>query len=297
MLENLKLRPCYDGFVYLADAAQGLPWLATHHHPELELNLVVRGSITYVVGRHRSTFRPGDLLWLYPAQPHRLIDRSPDAKYYVAVFKPSLVRRTCRDPRYADLRGARPPGQGVPHATLAPAALDLLRLTMDSLIEGVPDAEKLNREAGFGTTPGFRFEHRDPVGLNAGLQHLLLLARRCQASSAARTRRTLVLHPAVTTALDLLGRGTELPLEELSRRCAATPAYLSRLFAREVGTPLTRYRQALRLEKFWNHYRRPPRKTMAEAAYAAGFGSYPQFYKVFRQAYGRGPREGSTAEN
>lgn len=29
---------------------------------------------------------------------------------------------------------------------------------------------------------------------------------------------------------------------------------------------------------------------MSEAVYAAGFGSYAQFYKVFTQAYGRGPR-------
>ena len=28
---------------------------------------------------------------------------------------------------------------------------------------------------------------------------------------------------------------------------------------------------------------------MLEAAYAAGFGSYAQFYKVFVQAYGTGP--------
>jgi methylphosphotriester-DNA--protein-cysteine methyltransferase len=27
-----------------------------------------------------------------------------------------------------------------------------------------------------------------------------------------------------------------------------------------------------------------------EAVYAAGFGSYPQFYKVFAEIYGQGPR-------
>ena len=30
---------------------------------------------------------------------------------------------------------------------------------------------------------------------------------------------------------------------------------------------------------------------MTHAAYAAGFGSYAQFHRVFTQAYGRGPRE------
>ena len=292
MLQDLKLRPRYDGFVFLADAQQGIPWLATHHHPELELNLVVRGSITYVVGRHRCTFHPGELLWLYPAQPHRLVDRSRDARYYVCVFKPRLVRALCRVAPYADLRGEKPTHPGVRHAVLGPEALNLLRLNMQSLTEGIPDPLRLNREAGFGTSPDFRFEHRDPDGLNAGLRHLLLLARRCEAGASGRSGSAVPLHPAVLAALELIGRGDESALSALARRCGTSAAHLSRLFAREVGIPLTRYRQSVRLERFWTCYRQPPRKTIAEAAFAAGFGSYAQFYKVFRQLYGRGPRAG-----
>src|SRR5687768_13889385 len=49
MLVRLKLRRIYDGFLYLAEAARNPPLLKSHHHVELELNLLVRGSITYVV--------------------------------------------------------------------------------------------------------------------------------------------------------------------------------------------------------------------------------------------------------
>jgi hypothetical protein len=43
MLENLKLSKRYDGFLYLAEAKRNPPKLKSHHHVELELNLVVRG--------------------------------------------------------------------------------------------------------------------------------------------------------------------------------------------------------------------------------------------------------------
>ena len=37
-------------------------------------------------------------------------------------------------------------------------------------------------------------------------------------------------------------------------------------------------------------YRKSGQRTVTEAVYAAGFGSYAQFYKVFTNAYGHGPR-------
>jgi AraC-like DNA-binding protein len=50
------------------------------------------------------------------------------------------------------------------------------------------------------------------------------------------------------------------------------------------------------LSRFFEQYQRSDQKTITEAVYAAGFGSYAQFYKVFTQAYGRGPREALGAE-
>src|SRR5688572_17334003 len=90
MLENLKLSDRYDGFLFLAEAARNPPVLKPHHHLELELNVVRRGEITYVVGGQRYRFGQRSLLWMYPAQEHQMVDRTDDAEYYVAVFKPQL---------------------------------------------------------------------------------------------------------------------------------------------------------------------------------------------------------------
>jgi len=99
MLEDLKLGERYDGFLFLAEAARNPPVLGSHRHIELELNLVVEGTITYVVRGRRFTFGKRSLLWMFPAQEHQLVDRTGDAQYYVAVFKPELLRAACRGSR------------------------------------------------------------------------------------------------------------------------------------------------------------------------------------------------------
>jgi len=287
VLENLKLGSRYDGFLFLAESARNPPVLRSHHHVELELNVVVRGTITYVVGGRRFTLGQRTLLWMYPAQEHQLVDRSDDAQYYVAVFKPSLIAATCRGPNYAGLKRDKMESEGVLHTVLEPAAFDLIRKTMEVLVADGLDPDILNRELGFGVESDFSFEHGDPDGLNAGLRHLLLLCWRNQQGR----HESVALHPAVRKALELLSEGEwEHDLGRLARRCGVSEAYLSRIFGRQVGVPLNRYRNSVRLGRFLEHYRQPEQKTITEAMYAAGFGSYAQFYKVFTQAYGRGPR-------
>jgi hypothetical protein len=45
----------YDGLMYLADASRNLQSLRSHNHIELEVNLLVQGTSTYVVdGLHFS---------------------------------------------------------------------------------------------------------------------------------------------------------------------------------------------------------------------------------------------------
>ncbi len=290
MLENLKLGPEYDGFLFLAEAARNPPALKSHHHVELELNLVVQGKVSYVVGGRRFTFARRTLLWMFPAQEHRLVDRTDDAQYYVAVFKPELIARSCRGEAYAGLKRDDVPGEGVLHTMLDAESFDLTRRTMDAMMTGSLDADLLNREAGFGVGSDFAFAHGDPDGLNAGLHHLLLLCWRCHRSGKA-LGGAVALHPAVRKALDLLSEADwEGDFGALAARCGVSEAYLSRVFARQIGVPLSRYRNSVRLCRFWEMYRKPEQRTISEAVFAAGFGSYAQFFKVFTQAYGVGPR-------
>jgi AraC-like DNA-binding protein len=290
VLQDLKLDPVYDGFLFLAESARNPPSLRSHHHAEIELNIVARGTVTYVAAGQRLTFGPRSLLWMFPAQEHQLVDRTNDAQYYVAVFKPDLIARSCHGEVYKALKRKKSEGGRVLHTVLDPETFGFLRRMLADIMDGSIDPDILNREAGFGVGSDFRYRHDDPDGLNAGLHHLLLLCWRIQ--QACTTRQSSVsLHPSISKAITLLGNDSwSGSLGHLAKECGLSEAHFSRMFARQVGVPLSRYRNSLRLARFWEYFRRPAKPTILEAVYAAGFGSYAQFYKVFADAYGEGPR-------
>jgi AraC-like DNA-binding protein len=291
MLVDLKLGREYDGLLYLAEPARNLQRIESHHHAELELNLVVQGTITYVMNGCRFTFSPRTILWLFPEQEHQLVDRSENALFYVVAFKPSLIEKSCHTAAYQGLKNSPDRQDHILSAVLDPKSFDLIARILDSLMQGSLDADLLNREAGFGPASNFHFAHHDPDALNAGLHYLLLLCWSKQFGGQAR-RDAVSLHPAVRRALKLLSEDeNEQDLAGLATACGASKSYLSRTFHRQIGVPLNRYRNSLRLARFFEQYRRPGQATLSEAVYAAGFGSYAQFYKVFTQAYGCGPRQ------
>jgi AraC-like DNA-binding protein len=290
MFVSLKLGTEYDGLLYEAQSTN-FPRMQSHSHLELELNVVVQGTITYVMNGRRFTFSPRTLLWLFPWREHQLVDRSDNARFYVAVFKPELIAKSCRTAAYEGLKSEANERDDILSMLLDPKSFDLICKTVDWLMRDSLDPALLNREAGFGATSDFHFEHHDPDALNAGLHYLLLLCWRSHLAGVA-TKNAVDLHPAVRRALKLLSEcNTEQDLGVLAKACGASKSYLSRTFNRQVGVSLNRYRNSLRLSRFVEEYRQSDQKNIAEAAYAAGFGSYAQFYKVFTQAYGRGPRE------
>lgn len=188
-------------FAFLAEDAHGVPWLKTHHHRELEINLVVRGSVTYVIGQSCCTFPQGELFWLFPGQPHR------------------LVRSCCHSAENQLLLDERPPRNAVLHYTLSPSAFSLVCQRISSVMEGGRDAVTLNREAGFGLSPDFCYEHRNPNFLNAGLAQLLLFCWGRQRASAD-LERAVRLHQSVLKALEIIrGESSEVDFENMARQC------------------------------------------------------------------------------
>jgi AraC-like DNA-binding protein len=225
---------------------------------------------------------------MFPAQEHQLVDRSNDAENYVAVFKPGLIEQACHSKPYQGLKRKR--AEAVLHSVLDPETFDFLCRMMDQVMVGSVDPDILNRESGFGVGSSFRYRHGDPDGLNAGLRHLLMLSWRLQQSGASQ-RRPVSLHPSISKAIEILGDDAwSGSLGQLARQCGLSEAHFSRTFALQIGVPLNRYRNSLRLARFWEQYRKPVQPTILEAVFAAGFGSYAQFFKVFTGAYGQGPR-------
>jgi AraC-like DNA-binding protein len=264
MREELALRPAVDGRVVRHAAGSRLP--RPHRHAELEVNLVVRGSASYLLGERRYELTPGTLTWLFPGQEHVLVDESPDHDLWWAVFRPRLVRRTATTPEMRVLLEHDPTGQ-------FSRRLDAERARrLDRLLRELSAAEEL-----------------DTALLNAGLSYLLALAWRAFLDSDD-TIEGVDVHPAVQTVARILRadpRAGDLP--ELARTAGLSPSHLSRLFKAQTGVTVSRFRNQQRIRRFTLLYRDGRHTTALAAALEAGFGSYAQFYRVFRAETGQRP--------
>ncbi|MDE0827510.1 MAG: hypothetical protein OSA48_11995, partial [Akkermansiaceae bacterium] len=111
----------------------------------------------------------------------------------------------------------------------------------------------------------FHYQHSDPDWLNAGLRHLLLLGWRYQRGQRTK-QHEVALHPSVAQALRLLGQ-QDAPedLGALALRCGVRSSYLSRMFRKQIGVSVTRYRNSVRLARFWEEYRQPEQRTLIGA--------------------------------
>ena len=264
MFEDLGLGPGVDGRVFRHAAGDLRP--QTHRHAELEVNLVVRGAASYVLGNRRYELSAGTLTWLFPDQEHVLVDESADHALWWAVFRPSLVTRTARASH------ARPLLEGDPVGRYS-RRLDPQRVRrLSALFHDLREAETV-----------------DHTLFTVGLPYLLLSAWQSFLHSEDIVGG-VDIHPAVDRAARLLhtdpGTGD---LTDLARIVGLSPSHLSRLFKTQMGISISRFRNQQRLQRFLRHYGNGRRTTALDAAHEAGFGSYAQFYRVFRQETGRRP--------
>jgi AraC-like DNA-binding protein len=136
----------------------------------------------------------------------------------------------------------------------------------------------------------------DDALFNAGISYLLIFAWYSFLDSDDVVEGS-DLHPAVETVARLLradpSRGD---LASLARTANLSPSHLSRLFKAQTGVSISRFRNQQRLQRFQLLYGRGRRTTALAASHEAGFGSYGQFYRVFRELTGRNPSALRTAD-
>lgn len=97
-------------------------------------------------------------------------------------------------------------------------------------------------------------------------------------------------HPLVDSVTNLLARDPTMSCAALAERLHISAGRLARTFKREANTSVVDHRNELRLARFLRAVD-PQGRNLLDAALDAGFGSYAQFHRVFRERFGRPPRE------
>lgn len=94
----------------------------------------------------------------------------------------------------------------------------------------------------------------------------------------------------VISVVHALHKDPSLSGRELAKRFAVSPTKLGHVFNEEMGVGLVEYKNRLRIERFLQLVA-PGGGNLMQAALDAGFGSYAQFHRVFRELLGATPRE------
>lgn len=265
LMANALVKPPHGGAVFRFDHYPRQP--DPHTHAEWELNLVVRGTSQLLVDSRRYALHPHEAVWLFPDQRHTLYAESADFSMWVVLISATALKAWCRSEATHHLRTRREDLDYV--RVLAPeTAADLFRWC-DRLVR----------------------MHAQTDRFNASLHHLVLEAWN-GFQQATVMRRSDGLHPAVGRLLHQLSDGTNTErVEALCRKAGLSRSSLSKRFREETGMDITTFRHRVRLRRCLTLFGDGYERNLLDCALEAGFGSYAQFYRVFREHYGRGPRE------
>jgi len=236
-----------------------------HFHDELELHFVDRGRGVFLLPRGTLGVGAGTLVWIPPRRQHLLLEASGDFRRWMLLCRRRLVHRVLPGGAHDALLGrAAAERSGV----LSPRALLSLRQTFVEVS---------------------RDRSGDVSLFNAGVGFALARAW-AHSENGSATPEPIAVHPAVVAAVRLLRDAAQRPsMPELARRVGLTESHLSKLFTAQVGASVTDFRNRVGLERFFDLYGDGSTMTLLDAALEAGFGSYPQFHRVFRHQMGYSP--------
>lgn len=279
MIDPVAFEHGREGLVSDFHDRQGLA--QSHTHPELEFNLVTAGSARYIAGGRRYLLTSGTLIWLFPRQEHLLVDVSPHFRMWICVLSRERTLTIAGERGYATM-AAEDPGEVIVRR-LAPSQTQMLARLCGAITTGgatSADSDDSGQEIEEG-----------PLRFNHGVSFLFMEAWK-SCSAAASVQAAEQLSPVVAATLRRIAtEGGTLPLGEAAAEFGVSVSWLSRAFHREAGVGYVDYSSRIKLTRFLELRTATPEATLMSLALRAGFGSYAQFFRVYRRAYGCSPAE------
>ncbi len=235
-------------------------------HNEIELNLLSAGSLTYLLGGHRTTIESGRLAIFWAAIPHQIVDFEGECPYFVMTL-----------PLTDFLRGG-----------LEPRVVSRV-LQGDILIDARPDEadeilfQRWEQELREGAPA---LERAACLEVRA---RLLRVAHRVSDGAAARSPGSLSRADQLAC---YIARNYQRPLTSQSIAAAngLHPNYAMSLFRNTFGTTMTTFINQHRI----SHAQRLLITTddaIVNVALESGFQSLSRFNEAFKAACGCSPRD------
>lgn len=275
MVQFDPTRPDFTPYGFTCVRWNPSPMRRPDHHNEIELNMLYRGWVSYLLGGKKVRIESGHLSAFWAAIPHQIIDYGPETEYFVATIPLSWFLQ-CELPEsltHPLMRGDILSEHDTKHA-LFDAALfaqwetdleqgrksskDIVMLEMEArlrrLAENLPSAkeqklrsQRLSLQAG---------------GLNKVEQMACLVAQR-------------YTEPLTVTLI--------------SDAVGLHPNYAMSLFKKTFGTTLIDYLTHHRISHAQRLLATTDQK-IVEIAFSSGFNSISRFNEAFRRACGCSPR-------
>ncbi len=234
--------------------------------PVLELWLVIQGRVAVRTGGSVIQLREAMLCWFFPGQQPAPIHSSPDLRGWQVIAArelTDLVNSASDSPVFS-----RPDGADLPLVMRIPATdLRWLHERLDELSQRA----------------------EDPLESRLGLGYVLLRAWRLRLTArGTRPPASAVVLRAVQALNEPSGL-VQWSVKALARSLDVSPGQLQRRFRAETGQTVTQYRLSGQLARYLDRCDDDHELSITDAAYAAGFGSYAQFHRVFVRYMGMSP--------
>lgn len=258
------------------------PMQRPDHHNEIQINLLQRGRVTYLLGSSTVHVKPGHLMAFWAAIPHQIIDYEPDTDYYVAtlplawflqyqlpdqIVQPLMRGEVVQEPR---------PERAESDATLLKQWEGDLRKSTEVIREIVT------------------------VEMKTRMQRLALNLESARSSSKPRSPAKVQVGGLnmVEQMVCHIAQNYMDPISaaDIGRVAGLHPNSAMRLFKKTFGTTLIDYITHHRVF----HAKRLLATTdqkIVDVAFGSGFSSVSRFNEAFRRASGCTPREYRAAHD
>jgi AraC family transcriptional regulator, melibiose operon regulatory protein len=253
------------------------PMNGATHQAHIEVNLIKKGSVTYLYGGVETRAAAGRLVAFWSAIPHQIVEATSDAEYYAMTIPLTwfLQYRLPEEFTHLILDGQ----VLVDPQASSQGDFDLFERWVDDLRLRLPTRQRivlLEVEARLLRFAEGLAVHSLPPGNRRNASSV------CDRNSADRIRQMLSFIAQNYT--------DQITVEIIGKSVGLHPNYAMNLFRKTVGTTLVSYVTRLRVSRAQQLLATSDDKVV-DVALSSGFNSLSRFNDVFKKACGSSPRK------